>query len=507
MLSRNRINTLSIIFALFTFLLVQGCASREEKIARTLQEADALISDGKTAEAIKTLQEGTTKFGDSPQFFESLGNAFISSSNRAQAVEALKSSVTLDPSRTRLWVRIGNLERTLGNSAQAAAAYQNYLSAFPSDFLAWKSLTEIHQESGDRAGAIESAIVWNRVRPSAEPARILGLLFLEGGNLPQARSWFSQSAAYESGEAARDALAILIELEIGLQQFLPAETWVKRYEENFPNAGNDARVMKAKDVLRRWREAQREIAEVADRIEAQEKALEEKRLVAIENERLAREERERKRREQAAQAQPPEESTAEADDTLTAESDLLDPNTHTKAPTPLTDHDASSPIQNLSRESQPPSPSSYIATAESAIASGDLNAAIDAYWNALGENPNDVASWRALASLYISQQNYFDAEACILEARRIDPQSIEAQALYLSIISNTKKPAEVFAKASAIRSQFPQSPVILFNFAKAIQAANAAPNQVTQAYQAFLDIASPSTPGYQEAQSFLNSGN
>jgi len=498
MLFRNRISVFAVFLALAAILL-QGCASREEKIANTLKKAESLISEQKVNEAIEKLREGTTKFEESAPLFETLGNTLIKASKMSEGVEAFKSAIALDPSRAQLWVRIGDIERSLSNYPAAIEAYQKYLTEFPSDFLAWKSLTKIHQEKGDRAAAIEAAFAWNRSRPSAEPARILGSLFSEGGNVSQARSWYSQSAAYGNGEASRDSLATIIEMEIGLQQFLPAETWLKRYEEQYPNTGSDARVLKAKDVLQKWREAQREIAELAQQSENQEQDLEEKREAALESERLIREERERKLAAQLAEQESEAAEEVETDNT----EELPPPNTPIKAPTPLAD---SAGTFNTPVPAPVPT-SNATEQAIAVVATNDPAAAIDAYWNALGENPDNAANWHALASLYTEQQSYSDAEACILEARRRNPLSIEINALYLTIISNTAPTRQLFEEATAVRAQFPREPLILLNFAKAIQNANAAPNQVRNAYQAFLEIASPTTQGYQEAQSFLNSGN
>jgi len=482
MLSRNRISASLLSAAFGALLFLQGCASKEEKIARALNEADILISNEKNDEAIAVLQENAKRFPDEASLFEALGDALADRSKGTEAINALRTSVSLDTSRARLWVRIADLERSLNRNREAIDAYRNYLKAYPSDFLAWKSLTAVLQDTGDRPATIKSAMEWNRVRPSSEPTRLLGELFLEGGNLPQARSWYSQSAAYEAGEASRDSLAALIELEIGLQQFLPAETWIKRYEERYPNDGNDVRVLEATDVLARWRQAQREIAEASSQIEAQEKELEAKRAAAAEAERLAREEREQRLKEQLDQTNTnPDDST----DAVLPEEELV------KAPTPLPD---SNPIASTPQSSTPVDPEPSVPSKSS----------IETYWDALGENPDDPENWRALAALYFDQGNFAEAESYILEARRRAPRSPEINAFYLNIIAQSGNTKQILEEAAQIRSQFPQSPLILLNFARTIQKAGANRNQVTDAYQSFLDMAEPSIPGYQEAQRFLN---
>ena len=318
------------------------------------------------------------------------------------------------------------------------------------------------------------------------------------GNDPQARSWISQAAAYTSDPQARDALASLINLEIQLQQYLPASTWLEQYDERYGANPSDPRTQEARSTIGRWRRAQREIAEAAAELERKRQELEQQ---AIE----ARRQQEQAQRERevliAAQETGPEIDVPANDDaipnSLPTESSPEGFGVE-KPPVALADSPDTTEPQSIEMPEV-----DYLSQARSAKDNEDLPTAIDLYWRALGPNSENAEIWFELASVYEESRNWLDAEACILEAKRRDPTSPIIAQSYLSIISQTQNANRVIEEAEALANLFPRSAPISLILAQTLRGTNAPRSRVSQAYENFLQKAAPSETGVEEARAYL----
>ena len=261
-----------------TLSILSGCANREERINLALNEADQARQRNETSEALKILGKAALKNPESASLLEALGHTHLEDNDLQSAISTYSKAIEIDPGRERLWVNIADLNIRLGEELAAAQALENYLEGFPEDFLAWKNYANLQEQRGVLNAAIEAYLEWNRIRPSAGPALKLGYLFNKMGNPPQARSWISQAAAYVNDPGAKEALAALIELEIDLQQYMPASTWLEQYDSRYGPGSADPRIVRARDTIGKWRKAQQDIAEAAAEIERKRKELEDQAL-------------------------------------------------------------------------------------------------------------------------------------------------------------------------------------------------------------------------------------
>lgn len=484
---------LSVLF------LFSACSSREERITRAISKADEARQRDETSNALTILGKASLKNPDSPALQEALGNTYLEANDPLSAIESFEKAIQLDPNRQRLWVTVADLYERLGEYPKAKEALASYLQSFPDDFLAWKNLASIHEAQGELNEAIQAYLEWNRIRPSASPTLKIGQLFQQMGNDPQARSWISQASAYTNDPQARDALAALINLEIQLQQYLPASTWLEQYDERYGANHSDPRVRDARSTIERWRKAQQEIAEAAAELERKRQELEQQAVEARRRQEAAQQERDSLLASQANAANA--NATPTESINLEPSADPASPETATVEKPPVALADTPEPSETEGSIDIPEI--DYLNQARSTRDNGDYPAAIDLYWRALGPNSENAEIWYELASVYEETRNWLDAEACILEAKRRDPTSARIASSYLSIISQTQNANRVVEEAEALATLFPRNASIALIIAQTLRGANAPRNRVAQAYEDYLQKAAPSEPGVEEARAYL----
>lgn len=476
----KRLSYIAIIAG--TLSILSGCTNREERINRALNEADQARQRNETSEALKILGKAALKNPESASLLEALGHTHLEDNDLQSAISTYSKAIEIDPGRERLWVNIADLNIRLGEELAAAQALENYLEGFPEDFLAWKNYANLQEQRGVLNAAIEAYLEWNRIRPSAGPALKLGYLFNKMANPPQARSWISQAAAYVSDPGAKDALAALIELEIDLQQYTPASTWLEQYDSRYGPGGADPRIVRARDTIGKWRKAQQDIAEAAAEIERKRKELEDQAL----SERLQGEKVQRER--EALIAQQALVAGANANN---------NPALEEKPPVALVDTSDDPPPSIVSDVD-------YLEAARSAVDREDSMEAIDLYWRALGPGSENPVIWHELANVYIETQNWLDAEACILEAKRRDPRSPIIASAYLTIVAQTQAPSKAVREAEALVNLFPRKASVSLAFARLLRKANAPRSRISDAYDNFLSAAAPGAEGIKEATTYLS---
>lgn len=471
-----------------SLLYLSGCASREERIQKLQLEASDALFEDQSERAISILSKGLNKYPDSNEIRIALSRALVGSGDIAQSVILLQDAIKQDPTRDELWVKIGELEAQRGESLAAIQAFESYLINHGDDFLAWKAVTIESEKAGNLTSAIKAATRWNRITPSAAPALKLGELFLKTSNIPQARSWLSQGAAYAKSSAAQDALAELIKLEVTLKQLQQAAIWLKTYEQRYGSNNSDPRIQESMAVLENWKRARQELADAAAIIEGERRELE-KRAV---------EEREAQLRETQLAVTTTTTTEVQPDtEPETPASNDRPPETLFASTTEVTETTTAQPEQVAL--------SSY----ESAMAaheSGDYDEAISLLWELVGENAGNAQLWYHLSTAYYAQQNWLDAEACVLEAKRRAPRSAQVAHQYARTISKTQSTVRALEEIKALRLLFPRHPGIAFTLAKALRDGKAARIVISSAYQDFLTIASRNDFGYEEATRYVQSG-
>ncbi len=492
--SPKSLSTIAAIALLAT--VFSGCATREERIQEIEAEANNALFADNAALAIEVLQKGLEKYPDAPEMRISLSRALRNTGQLEEAAQQLETVIEQDPERDQLWVQVGELRAQLGQGQLAVEALESYLTNHANDFLAWKALAEQEQKLGNMTQAIKAATKWNDQTPSSQPSLKLGELYLASGNVPQARSWFSQAAAYADAGAAKDALAELIRLETSLKQFQQASIWLAEYQTRYRPDTSDPRVSEAKQVLENWIRAREEIAQAAAELERERRQLEERNAAAeapspivVDIERPTPEETEENRvltnaaTDEAVDEKPPEPLFSDLDSAVENAETLDGP--------------ASEANPSLSDEGFAP-----YELALSDMEAQNYDSAIARLWELLGDSPDSAELWYQLSLAYHAQENWYDAESTILEAKRREPRSEVIANQYLNTISKTQNINRVLEEIKAQRQLFPNSSAIALTLARTLRDASASHRVIARAYQDFLSLSSPGNPANEEARQF-----
>lgn len=483
--------TLSVLFTTVTIFLLSSCANKEEQITKIEREAENAFFDGNTEKAIELLAKGIKKHKDSAGLHRAYGQALADDGKYAEAAENLEKAITLDPELSNLWVNVGEYNALAGNNSKAIEALDKYVKVEADDFLAWKSLATLKMEANDSQGAIDAALTWNKLRPSARPALLLGDLFLQSGNSAQARSWYAQSAAYADESQAREGLEKLIQVETDNKQYLQAESRIREYEGRYGSSADTTSINEAKALITRWREAQAELARAGEELQMQRQELENKRLAMLKQAEEAKKREEEEKAEAARLA-------------AQVEADLQVANNE-RNPVPLYE-EAIATSAPANSAPAPANQTNTIEDANAAIMGLSSEAKIEKLWDILGRNPTPE-TWLAIATEYFNRNEWSDAENCILEAKRLDPLSETISAQYLKIIRHTQPKSKVLAEARKLGELFPRNESIALSIAQQMRASNESPRRVSNAYNAFLRLATPQSEGYEEATKYITTGN
>jgi cytochrome c-type biogenesis protein CcmH/NrfG len=132
-----------------------------------------------------------------------------------------------------------------------------------------------------------------------------------------------------------------------------------------------------------------------------------------------------------------------------------------------------------------------------------VSEAVEMLWRALGENDSMVEAWVELADCYRALGEFTPAEACILEARRRNPESIDVETTYLNIVRESQPPEIYLARVGAARARFPASANLAYVFARELASSEGDPARTVAAYEDFLLLADPRDPRRAEAAEFL----
>ncbi|MDQ8180129.1 tetratricopeptide repeat protein [Pelagicoccus sp. SDUM812005] len=504
--SLRRALTLLIIAGIAA--IISGCASREERIQSVQIEANEALFADRSDLAIEILSEGLDSFPDSNELRIALARALQNAGKLEEAAAHFEEAVRFDPEADQLWVKIGEIRASLGQSQAAVTAFESYLKNHAGDFLAWKAVALENEKLGKLTDAIKAAGKWNEITPSSQPALKLGELYLASRNTAQARSWFSQAAAYGDDGASKDALAELIKLETSLKQFQQATIWLTQYGQRYGSDLSDPRIQESKTVLDSWDRARREIAAAAAELEKEREELEAQRIA--EEEAAAKRQAEQLANTVAAQ-QPTEPNQNEA-----APKPAPGDAPAQKLPFALFDDEGDPPANTASTPPDGPAgPAekgnslalSPYEQAISAFEAGNYNEAISLYWELLGNNDNDPQVWYRLSQAYYALGNWYDAENTILQAKSRAPRSEVIANQYLQTLIKTQNTTRVLEEIKALRLLFPQSPAIALTLAQTLRNANAPRSIIAAAYRDFMSIAPRGAPGYEEAKQYLQNGN
>ncbi|MGH8020051.1 MAG: tetratricopeptide repeat protein [Opitutaceae bacterium] len=483
-------------------LLIVGCSKPEEVISTRVSLANQKLEAGEIEDAVEILEELDARYPNKPAVLEALAFAYARAGKNTAAATSFVRAADLDPRSSVLRQLAAEAFQQEGELAKAAEQHRLYLAEFPGDFQSWQKLGDIERESGNLTSAIDACLEWYRLRPTGECAYRLGAAFRALNNSPQAKTWFE--ATIKHGEAfVEESLLGLLELELEAGDLAAAARTVGQLDRNFPEALNDSRLAGVRQRIAAWREADEALAKAR-----------------AEQERLARELAEARQSrlreiEESVRAESPP-SPAPGAETTAAPAPETD---QTSAPPETPEAEPRerpiSPVVEVVPTETPPAPEPPAASGIPADTppmlvaaikrreSGDIQGAVDMLWRALGDDPSQVRIWAEAADCYRELKQFAQAEACILEARRLAPDSIEVETTYLNIVRASQPPEVYLSRVATAREKFPGNANLAWVFARELAQVEADAARTVTAYEDFLLLADPRDPRRAEAADFL----
>jgi len=479
------------VFISVVTLLVAGCSKPEEVINRRLADANQKIEEGAPTEAVEILEKLNRKFPDQARVLEALGFAYAQVDRQMDAATAFVAAADADPEAAYLRQFAAEAYLREDKLNEAAEQYRLYIAAYPDDYQGWKNLGETEERLGNITRAIEAYLEWYRLRPSGVAALRLGKAFRKLNNTPQAKSWFETTIKH-GDDAVKEALLGLLEIEVEAGDMAAAEKTVGQLDRNFPGTLDASDLAGVRERIAAWRKAQEALEQARAEQERLARELEEARRRQQREAQLAAE----RQREAARQREAEAAAAAAADTPGTAPTAPSTAPVRTEPDTPL------AALQSASR----PAPAQIPEDLAAAIArreSGDPDGAADMLWRALGEDDTRVDLWVELADIYREQKQYSAAEACILEARRLAPDSIEVETAYLNIVRESQPRDVYLARVQSAREKFPANANLAWVYARELAELEGDAARTIAAFEDFLLLADPADPRRAEAAAYL----
>lgn len=252
--------SLLILLAAFTFIF--GCGERAPTADEVLAETEALRSSGRIGEAIAQLEDFDRANPGDLRIVESLAFAYLEEGDPATAAMFFARANEIDPSQAEYLLMAAEAWETAGEPDTAISVTEQYLAVRPNDRSVRLSLAETYHHQGNLDAARDRLLQANRNQPDGEVQVRIGALFLEGGNLAQAQSWFDSAARF--GDEARDeALLGLLEVVVRADRFEDAENLVSVLDDEFPGRLDESRLAPIRGQLETWRLRQTAAREAA----------------------------------------------------------------------------------------------------------------------------------------------------------------------------------------------------------------------------------------------------
>jgi tetratricopeptide (TPR) repeat protein len=448
-----------------------GCAGPEERLAKGLAKAEALVETDRADLAMVRLEELNRQFPGRPAVHEALAFAKARAGDAPGAAWHFMEAAEADPAGHAHLYLMAARALLQGNDASGAALqYRRYLEVHPDDAPAWQAYAELERSRGRAQTSLDASLRWHRLSPEPAAALAVGEAFAELGNAAQARSWLN-SAAAGSGEAAANAAIALLQLDARTGELAQAETRLADLDRRFPGALDQSPSGSLRQQLGERRAAEEALARAQAEQARFARELEQARLA--EEQAKAREEEERRQRAIAAQRQREEaEGTSSSGPALSAA--------------------ASAPgAAGLARQ------------AADAAARGQTEAAVKLYWQSLSLDDQPTAVWVGLANAYWQQRLFEEAESCAFEALRRSPDASEALETYFRIARETLSRPAFLVEIEAARQRLPRDAELALIHAQALAGNPLHANRAVDAYREFLRLSAPGHPGRAEAESFL----
>lgn len=479
-----------------------GCGDPEVRLEEDLRSAETLLEEGRTDEALESLNRLNEENPGRAEILRAMARAYEESGEEFFAGLYFERAARADPGSKDLLFRAARLFEAAGDRGRAISTVEEYLESYPDDGEAWRFSAGLLREERRFQAALSAHLRAERLDgPSRNPeyAAEMGDLYLKAGNPAQAEAYFE--TAIEKEQADRlPALLGLLGIHYHAGDFARAEEILARLDEEYPGAVEASVHAAARERIKLWRVAHDAIEEEIARLEE----------AAASPEDPAGEPPPGEEAPGAADAQtgPSADEGSEATVAAAEEDPGAEP-----APSPggkgavAGESPAEKPPPPPPPAPPPPPPEPPPPTlAEQAAAAGDegdWERAVELYWDAVGEAPEDAGLWAGLSRAYLRAGQPEDAEIAILEALRREPDDLQFTLTYLDVVQTSRSRKRFLEELERAYERIPNSPDIVLSLARAYGQPGGNPANAAYFYREFLEMA-PTHPEATAARRELN---
>lgn len=255
---RRRIWVAGLFFAIG--LLLTNCGQKDgPDLQATLEEAEALLAEGKLQEGISVLESWDAHHPSPAEILEPLAFAYAAVGDPAlAALTFLRLAETSSDQENYVLLAAESL-REAGDHSGAVELYRDYLESRPQDDAIWLLLAEQERALGRRTEAIEALMRAAELELSSHTAYLLGSLLEEEERDGQARSWFLKGAELR-GEWAGECLVSLMRLAMADNAPDQAWSYMKELEQRFPGHLETSSAHELRGQLIAWQEQMAEVS-------------------------------------------------------------------------------------------------------------------------------------------------------------------------------------------------------------------------------------------------------
>lgn len=539
--------------------LLSSCADPEAQKAKKLSQADAHIAAGEYDTAQALLNELAAAEPDNPDILRHRIALYEAQDDAAAVAFLFQEAQRLSPDDIELLYKTYLAQEAAG---QPSAQYLEQFAEVAPDAMTptlWEKLGSTRAAAGQSQAALNAylkAAAYDGYTPSSESAVAIGKLFLQVDNTAQAERWFNVAAESDDPNALA-ALFGLLEINLRNKNWPEAEIVVQQLEAQFPGAISASQWASVPDELAKWRQAQDEMrAQLAkEKAEAEAQAAEAQAKAEAEAAKAAElalaekastpegsdkteneptqptpsdkseivaelEAAEAMADMPAVEAEPnvafnPQISIEPADPDLTFDVSFdvsfdqqsngatVEYNVSSSETSANTDTPADSTIEAEAYQAAPPMTiEELLSEAASAEQQRDYSAAIQYYWQALGQANDRADIWSELSKAYLIDGQPKNAETAALESLRLEPSNVNSMLDYLRIAQRTKAPRDFLAELETAADRFPRNPEIALSLGRGYERIAQNNAAAARAYQRFIELA-PSHPLRPEAESAI----
>lgn len=488
---------------------------------RDLSALPEMLAANQWSEARTMLEGWRELYPEDDRLLRELAMIYSQLDDHEAAAAAFLALYDRYPGETEHLLFAAQSSEAAGQLGEAIQLYRLYLASDPDNAPLWRITARLEEERGHHRQALDAYFQSYRLQPDDQVALHKGELFLTLNNLPQARQWF-RTAAAEDSRVRDDALIALIEVEILLEEWNAVEEHLRTLKDRNPELYDHSGLAAVEEEIRVWRAALAEaeairLAEIeARRAEDEEDPVVEEpdtgTEIATAGEadepplRLTRDDPDDGPSIKELAMLDDEDEDPRREDEEETEPVVGEPADEEEEEQALTETTPEEEVEEEIRPLRRPAREIARELTEEGRSLADRrrnDEAIATFWSSLAHFDRDPETWYYLSRTYMQMRRFEEAEATILEARRLDPDSLAYYSHYF-FVAREVRPLRLFIReVQEALDRFPNHPDLILLLAQAYTRGEYSREEAVALYRRFLRQAPTDHPARHAVENFL----